>query len=166
MVKSKPEWYALYTKPRAERQVSELLAARGIETYMPLLTVWRTRRRRVESEALFPCYCFAHFDLTGTGAPDLKWTPGLKSIVSFGDRPVPIPENVVAYVRRRVVELNTGTHAPLQIGARVRVTEGPLKDLEGVLNGHIAGRERARVLIELLGRLVQCEVADAWLESA
>ncbi len=159
-------WYALYTKPHAERQVTQLLAARGIETYLPMLTVWRARRRQIETEPLFPCYGFACFDLSTRQLSEARWTPGLKSIVSSEGHPIPVPATVLAYMRRREVELNTEMGQQLRPGERVRMIEGPLKDLEVVFEGQRSGGERARVLVAMLGRLTHCNVSEAWLGAA
>jgi hypothetical protein len=46
------EWFALYTKPRNEKKVTETLAALGIEVYCPLVTTikqWSDRKKKVES---------------------------------------------------------------------------------------------------------------------
>ena len=54
-------WYALFTKPRQEHQVAQLLVGKGIETYVPTITV-RTRRRGKVKRAFFPRYAFAQID--------------------------------------------------------------------------------------------------------
>lgn len=53
-------WYALYTKPRCEKKVDELLKQRGIESYCPLNRVvkqWSDRKKKVEIP-LFTSYVF------------------------------------------------------------------------------------------------------------
>jgi hypothetical protein len=51
-----PQWFALYTTPRHEKHVLEMLAQRQIETFLPL---YRTTRRWKKSRRSFWNYlCF------------------------------------------------------------------------------------------------------------
>ena len=45
------QWYVIYTKSRAEKQVNQRLLEQGIETYLPLQKIirqWADRKKRVE----------------------------------------------------------------------------------------------------------------------
>lgn len=57
-------WYAVYTKPRWEKKVSEALQKNGLESYCPLNRVtrqWSDRTKKVEIP-LFPSYVFVKVD--------------------------------------------------------------------------------------------------------
>jgi transcription antitermination factor NusG len=57
---SKHNWYALYTSPRAEKRVKELLEQNGVECYLPLHRsprVWSDRVKIVDMP-LFNSYIF------------------------------------------------------------------------------------------------------------
>lgn len=159
------QWYALYTKPRAEYQVSGALQARSIETYLPTVEVWRARRRRMEEEPLFTCYLFARFDFQQTGLSAVAWTPGLRHIVGSAKTPTPVPETVVTYVRRRLAEVEGHSPTGLQKGDRVRITKGPFADLDGVFEQHLSGYERSQVLVDVLGRLARYDVPTEWVKQ-
>ncbi|MFN8496871.1 MAG: transcription termination/antitermination NusG family protein [Anaerolineae bacterium] len=161
---TKCAWYALYTKPHAERQVSEALAARGHESYLPLMPVWRARRRRMEEEPLFACYSFVHLDLDEVGISQVTWLPGLRTVVSFGGEPTPLPQDMIEHIRRRVRQMTGTPQNVLRSGDRVRITAGPLKDLEAVFEGHLSGFERAQILVEVMGRFTRCDVNTEILE--
>ena len=56
----KPCWYALYTRPRHEKQLFEELTNRGIEAFLPTYKIrrrWSDRYKIVE-EPLFKNYLF------------------------------------------------------------------------------------------------------------
>ena len=159
------QWYALYTKPRAEYQVSEALQARNIETYLPTIQVWRVRRRRMEEDPLFACYLFARLDLQQIGLSTVAWTPGLRYVIGSEGTPNPVPEAVVTYIRRRVAETEGYSPTGLHPGDRIRITEGPFAELDGVFEQHLSGYERAQVLVEVLGRLTRYEVPTEWLKQ-
>lgn len=160
-------WYALYTKPRAERQVSHTLQTREIETYLPTVAVWRARRRRVEEEPLFTCYLFARIDLERVGHSAVAWMPGLRHIVGDGaGEPIPVSDDAIEYIRRGAAKM--GAQNPIcqfQPGDSVHITEGPLKDLDAVFDQHLSSYERGQVLVEVLGRLTRYDVPLEWLKQ-
>jgi transcriptional antiterminator RfaH len=160
-------WYALYTKPRAERQVNHALQMREIETYLPTVEVWRARRRRVEEEPLFTCYLFARIDLERVGHSAVAWMPGLRHIVGGeANEPIPVPDNVIAYIRRGVAGMDVQNPvSQFRPGDSVHITEGPLKDLDAVFDQHLSSYERAQVLFEVLGRLTRYDVPIEWLKQ-
>jgi hypothetical protein len=45
----------------------------------------------------------------------------------------------------------------------MKITRGPLKDVCGILEKRISGRERAILLVHLLQREVRVEVPEVWL---
>jgi transcriptional antiterminator RfaH len=161
------QWYALYTKPRAEYQVSEALQTHEIETYLPTVEVWRARRRRVEEEPLFTCYLFARIDLEHLGHSTVAWTPGLRYMVGGeAGAPLPVPDEVITYMRQRVNQMdNQGPLGQFQTGNPVCIIEGPFKDLDAIFEQHLSGYERAQVLVQVLGRLTRCDVPTEWLKQ-
>ena len=55
-----PKWFAIYTRPKAEKKVNEQLVRTGIETYLPLkkeLRQWKDRKKWIELP-LFTSYIF------------------------------------------------------------------------------------------------------------
>ncbi len=161
-------WYALYTKPHKEQQVSAALQARGIETYLPTLPVYKGRRRTEKRQPFFPCYLFARMDLGAIGLSSVAWTPGLRRIVSFGGQPAVVGDEVIDIIRHRLKQMEASGY-PIQRrfrpGDRVVIKSGPLRDLEAVFDKELSPSDRARVLVEILGRLTACEIELDCLEK-
>jgi len=154
-------WYTLFTKPRREYQVSDALHEKGIETFVP--TIYVRRRGRTVERPFFPRYMFARVDFDKVGVSQVQWTPGLTYIVGFGGGPTPVPEPIIMHLRKRLEEINSaGTFSILKRGDRVRITSGPLRDLEAVFEEHLSSKERVRILLDILGRVTRVEIdADA-----
>jgi transcriptional antiterminator RfaH len=150
-------WYALFTKPRREQQVGEILGEKGIETYVPTIHV-RQRRRTVE-RPFFPRYMFARVDFDEVGLSAVQWTPGLTRIVSFGGGPTPVPGVVIDRLKEQLEKLRReGTFSPFEPGDRVRIVSGPLRDFEAVFDAHLSATDRVRILVEFLHNVRRVEI--------
>ena len=155
-------WYAVHTKPRKERAVQSMLASRGIKTYLPLLKVTpkRTPRGRPE-KPFFNGYLFAHLNLARVPLSSINWSPGVTRVVSFGGQPALVPDEVIGWLRERLAGIDTSDYhqgLPLRPGDRLRVTKGPLQGMEAIFEQRLSSGDRARVLIETLGRLLSCQI--------
>ncbi len=157
-------WYALQVKPRFERAIGNLLAAKGKEVFVP---VYRTRRRWVDRSkelelALFPGYVFCRFDPL-VRLPILV-TPGVMRIVGHGKQPVPVDTDEIEAIKLVVRSgLAYESTSYVRAGQRVRFIHGALKGVEGVV---LEIRKRLQVVlsVELLQRSVAVEVHQEWIE--
>lgn len=127
-------WYALRTRSRHEKTVSEHLAARGVDPFLPLWTRWsrwKDRRKQI-STPLFPGYCFARFQLDQK-LQVLK-TPGVVEIVGINSIIEPVPEAEIEAVRTLVNGPLRYDPCPfLETGMEVEVVRGPLMGVRGRL---------------------------------
>ncbi|MEJ2559709.1 MAG: transcription termination/antitermination NusG family protein [Anaerolineae bacterium] len=162
------QWYTLYTKPNAEYQVVTALQKRGIQTYLPEIESVKERRGR-DRKPFFPCYLFIKVDLRVVGLSRVRWTPGLRRIVAFDDRPVPLPEEVISLVQRKLGEINAAGGRPVhnfQPGDTVRITDGPLQSMLAIFEGPTTPAERVQVLLTFLGHARRASVPVTDLEKA
>jgi len=161
-------WYALYTKPQMEQRVSAILQTKGMETYLPTIPVYKGRRRTEKSRAFFSCYLFARMDLSIVGYSSIAWTPGLRKIVSFGGQPAVVRDEVIETIRHRLERMEISGYPVahgFKSGDRVLIKSGPLRDLEAVFDKSLSSSDRARVLVDILGRLTACEMKLDCLEK-
>lgn len=158
-------WYALKVRPRHEKIVAWTLQSKGYEEFLPLyksLRRWSDRIKQVELP-LFPGYVFVRFD-SQNPAPILT-TPGIVAIVGAGKVPVPVDPAEMAALQtivRSGVPIEPWQF--LQVGQRVRIDDGPLAGLEGVLL-EIKNSRRLIVSLSLLERAVAAEV-DSYTVSS
>lgn len=156
-------WYALYTKPHKEHHVSSFLKSRGFETYLPTIQVKKNGKSK--TEPFFSCYLFVRLD--SDVAPSVRWTPGLRRIVSFGGKPAAVPDDAISLIRRRVAEMGELDYSGRRFkpGEQVVIKGGALKYFEAVFHRALSNRDRAMVLVDLLGRWTRCEVDVSCLEK-
>jgi transcription antitermination factor NusG len=157
-------WHAVYTRHQHEKMVAQILASKGLETFLPLYAAahrWKDRTK-VVSSPLFPCYVF--LKARGDRPLNILTTPGVHGIVSSAGRPLTIPGNEIEDLR-----LAVGSGAPMQPhrmlmrGDRVRVKAGSLTGLEGILIRH---KNVCRVIlsVDILGKAAAVEVDALLLE--
>ena len=155
-------WYAIWTRSRHEKAVSDQLARKRIEAFLPTVprwSRWKDRKKKI-NWPLFPGYCFARFDPASERLPVLKCS-GVVSIVSFDGEPAPIPDLEIESIRRLVEsELQYDPCPFIREGDLVEIVHGPLKGAVGRL---IRKGSRARLVlaIEIISRAVSVEVDAA-----
>jgi transcriptional antiterminator RfaH len=162
------QWYTLHTKPSAEYQVATAMQRRGVQTYLPELESPHSRQER-KTKPFFPCYLFARIDFEVTGLSQLQWTPGLRRIVAFGGRPVPLSDEVIDLVRHRLDGVGATGGRPVghdfHQGDEVRITDGPLQGMLAIFEGPSTPSERVHVLLTFLGHLNRVHVSAADLQK-
>jgi len=152
-------WFALYTKPHKEYMVQGLLRDRDVETYLPEIAVAVRRRDRRSKKPFFPHYLFARLDPHSDEMAQVHWTPGLRRVVSAGGQPIPVPDEIVTHIRRRLTTMVKEQPAtPFRHGEIVRVACGPFEGLDALFDRSLSPQGRVRVLLELMGRLVAAEL--------
>ncbi len=160
-------WYALYTKPKMEHQVSTLLDKKGIHTYLPLMEVLDKKGHTWVRQPFFPCYLFAQADLDVVGRGALAWTPGLRRLVGFGGEPAVVGDDIIAVLQKRL-EAKRGRRLldeRFRPGERVVIKTEPFQGLEAVFAEALSASGRVRVLLNYLGRQMSCEVNIEALEK-
>jgi transcription antitermination factor NusG len=154
-------WYAIWTRSRHEKVVQEQLARKQIEVFLPTImrwSRWKDRKKKIDWP-LFPGYCFARFD-PGDTLPILKCT-GVVSVISFEDKPAPIPEVEIEGIRRLVTsELQYDPCPLIKEGMMVEVTHGPLR---GVVGRLVRKGSHARLVlsVDLIAQAVSVTVDAA-----
>ena len=143
-------WYAIHSKPRQEERALENLQNQGYEAWLPLITIEKLRRGRLADvvEPMFSRYLFIRLDMEHTNWTPIRSTLGVSRLVSFGNRPAPMSDDLIQALR------NMPERAPeklLQPGQAVRVIDGPLKGLEAVYQ-QADGELRAMVLVDLMSK--------------
>lgn len=159
------QWYALHSKPMKESLLSTQLCLHHVESYYPCLRVKPVNPRARKTRPYFPGYVFGRMDLEQIPSHTLLWLPGLAGIVSFDGIPSPVPEDLIAAIRRHVDEINAAGADPLESlkpGETVVIRDGPFEGYEAILDARLPDNERVRVLLKLLqARQVGLELPEA-----
>jgi transcription antitermination factor NusG len=155
------QWFAIRTAAGREKAVATQLQSKGYEEFLPAYRSkrqWSDRIKELEL-SLFPGYLFCRFDFNNR-LPILI-TPGVKLIVGYGKIPTPVSDGEIAALRRVVASgAAAEPHDYLTVGQRVRVREGSLAGIEGILL-QVKNTFRIVLSVELLRRSVSVELDRA-----
>jgi len=146
-------WAVIQCESQRELAVCLLLGRMTLPTYFPRI---RLRKRIV---GLFPGYVFCRL---GPQFYPVLWTPHVIRLLMAGDRPAKLSDEIVENIRklehRGLIKLPQPPR--LRLGQQVKVIRGSFQGLLGLYDGQ-SGKDRERVLLELLGRKVRIELSAA-----
>ena len=161
-----PKWYAIYTNPRAEKQVNERLVEAGIETFLPLHKTYRrwSDRKKLIEKPLLSSYVFVK--VVPVDFPKVYTTQGVVRFVSFEGKPAWIPQNQIDNLRLIVnsdadIEISSEKFAP---GDNVEVINGSLIGLIGELI-KTGGKNRVIVRIDKLEQNIILTIPVTFLKK-
>ena len=159
-------WYVLYVRSRSEKKVKERLEKNNIEVFLPLIKVvrqWSDRRKHVQVP-LFPGYLF--LNITPENFSFIREIEGVVGFVKHAKTYATIRERQLQDIRKFLqtgvpVEVQPDTFAP---GQRVKITFGPLKDIEGELL-EIKNEKQFVVRIDVINQLLKVLVPPQHLSK-
>ena len=133
--KSTSKWYAVYTRPRAEKLVNERLKEVEVETFLPMqktYRIWSDRKKLVEVP-LLSSYVFVK--VIPKDFPKVYQSSGVVRFISFEGQPASIPQNQIDNLR---LLINSDTEIEIssekfEKGDNVEVVRGSLIGLTGEL---------------------------------
>lgn len=157
------QWFALRVKSRYEKLAATMAHNKGFEEFLPLYQCrrrWSDRFKSVDLP-LFPGYLFCR--LNPEYRLPILTIPGVLHLVGLGRMPVPIDDAEVAAIQTAVRSgLGVEPWPFLDVGQRVRLEDGPLAGLEGIL---VERRKQHRIVVSvtLLKRSVGVEIEADWV---
>ena len=168
------QWYVLRVSYGRAEKANELLIAKGIETHLPLHTIFKeVNGRRIKQRLpLLPNFLFAKTTLS-VFQSILKSSPDLNFITFYYDHfnkksngknpPLVVPkESMDNFIKLTSIDdehilLIDEVNGAYKQGDYVRIIDGPFKGIEGRVT-KITGQKR--VIVELPGL---CSVATAYI---
>lgn len=160
-------WYAIYTQSRHEQKVYKHLIKKEIETFLPLIEQWSRRkdRRKRISLPLFPGYLFVRALLNAYTHLEILKTDSVVRILGNDGKPIPIPDEQIFAIKALIKSGMAVTPcAYLKEGMKVRVVNGPLIGVEGILLKIQPQKHRLVLSVDLLKEAVSAEIDELDVE--
>jgi len=142
------QWSVLWTHSNSERLVEQQLKSKGFETFLPIVTAW-SRRRGAQAPIrlpMFPGYVFVRHVVSKRSYIEMLKARGVvKLLGERWDSPAPVPDDEIESIRRvAAADVPVFPYPFLQEGQRVRIVDGALEGVEGIL---IATKPQKGVLV-------------------
>jgi transcription antitermination factor NusG len=157
-------WYALYTKPRWEKKVADLLSAKNIETYCPVNRVYRqwSDRKKMITVPLLTCYVFVKVDEKQQLLA--RSTAGVINFVYWLNKPAIIRDEEIALIKKFLNDYENVQleKIPVRNNDTVRITNGVLMGQEGMVVS--ASTRSIKVILPSLGFMMMAEVNASHVE--
>jgi len=149
-----PTWFAVETSPRHEKKVAAELTNKGVDCLLPLFAAERqwSDRRQVVQLPVFPGYVFVQIAPISENRLPVLQTNGVRRFVGVRGTGIPIEDSEMDAVRRITAgDTPFQPHPYPKTGQRVRIRDGSLRGIEGILLS-INGDQSLVVSLELIGR--------------
>jgi transcription antitermination factor NusG len=151
-------WFAVFTMPRHEKQVEGYFRVLDVESFLPLTRVgrrWKDGSKGIVELPLFPSYTFVRIGCGGR-IPVLS-VPGVLSIVGGGRKSMSISDSYIHFLQKGLQEGKIEPHPYLASGTKVRIRNGVMAGMEGIL---LRKKNDFRVVLtlEMIMKSVKVEV--------
>jgi len=164
-----PRWYTIHTyagyENAVERNLKQRIESLGMENKIFQVVVptekkirVKAGKRVVEEEKIYPGYILVNMIVDEDSWFVVRNTPRVTGFVGSGVTPVPMDENEVSGLMKRM-----GAEAPkhridLVKDDPVVIGDGPFKDLEGKVGEIDEERGKVKVMVAMFGRETPVEL--------
>lgn len=146
------QWFAVYTKFKAEKWVMDRLQAKGIEAYTPLISQVRRYSKKIATHYYPIISCYVFVKITPREKLAVLQTEHTFGFVKFRNKDIPIPDQEILMLKKI-----TGEKVELEmivgqqhIGREVQIVAGNLTGIKGKLID-ILGKKEFVVELDAIG---------------
>lgn len=161
-------WYVVNTKPRNEDRAAMNLLNGGIEVLAPKIKLRKFKEGKFVYivEPMFPGYIFVRFHPVDEFRM-VKYARGVKTIVHFGGRIIPLQDEIIEYIRTKLENGVASLEKPkIGKGEKVLIKDGPFKGFSGIFESELDGKERVAILLEGVNYCAKMEIDRDLIDTA
>jgi transcriptional antiterminator NusG len=150
------KWYVLFVKAGEEVAIRDSIKKAGFTALVPRKIVFERRQgitsKRVKT--IFSSYVFINIDFEPKIYYRMKRVAGVIRFLGAGG-PEPVPEREMNFVFKLCAGGETAgiSNITIEVGDKIKVLDGPLKDFEGKIIHLDRRKKRAKVRLTLFGRV-------------
>ncbi|MGB3988408.1 MAG: transcription termination/antitermination protein NusG [Minisyncoccales bacterium] len=156
-------WYVIHTYSGYEEAVAKNLRQRadslGMEEKIFSVIVPKEKKikikngkRRTVEEKIYPGYVLVEMIVTDDSWYVVRNTPNVTGFVGAGTTPLPLSEEEVSILKKRMGADVAKFKIDVSIGDMVKITDGPFKDFDGKISEIDSERGKIKVLVNMFGR--------------
>jgi transcriptional antiterminator NusG len=157
------QWYVIHSYSGYENKVQKNLFHRiesmGMQDMIFQVVVpteeeveLKDGHRRTVERRVFPGYILVEMILDDDSWYVVRNTPGVTGFVGSGNKPIPLRQEEVDKILKRMEAEAPKVKVSFKVGDRVRIVEGPFEDFMGTVDDLDLDKTRVRVLVNFFGR--------------
>ena len=162
-------WYVLHTYSGYEDAVAHNLRQRieSLDMKDKIFNVLVPKEKKIKikngrrytvEEKIYPGYVLVDMIVTDDSWYVVRNTPRVTGFIGAGNTPVPVSEEEIKTLQRRMGVDEPKYKIDLTMSDVVKITDGPFKDFEGKIGNIDDGRGRVKVLVSMFGRETPVEL--------
>ncbi len=162
-------WYVLHTHSGYEDTVARNLKQRieslgmGDKIFNVIVPTEKkikikNGKRRVVEEKIYPGYVLVEMIVTDDSWYVARNTPRVTGFVGSGTTPIPVAEEEIREIQRRMGIEEPKYKIDVQVGDAVKITDGPFRDFDGKVSEVDEGKGKIKVLVNMFGRETPVEL--------
>ena len=162
-------WYAIHTYSGYENAVTRNLKQRIdslnmhdkiFDVVVPTEKKIRVKggKRVTEEERVYPGYVLVDMIVDDDSWYVVRNTPRVTGFVGSGTQPVPLTDDELNALMKRMSEDTPKHKVDLSIDDIIMIVDGPFKELEGKVSEIDEGRGKVKVLVSMFGRELPVEL--------
>lgn len=151
------KWYAAFVETGHEDQVKERLEYRFNEELSFYVPKRQIKERKCGTwqkinHTLFPGYLLINGNIQDRNIACFKNVPGLWRLLSDENQPLTIPNYEISFINKLMSKGEViGPSSVFAEGDNIKVIDGPLMGMEGLIKSIDKRKGRAKVIISFLG---------------
>ncbi|MFV0390032.1 MAG: transcription termination/antitermination protein NusG [Pyrinomonadaceae bacterium] len=145
-------WYAIRTKSNQERIAELNLNRMGLEVFNPELKSEKEvfGVTKTVLSPLFPNYLFAKFN-PSKYLHLIQYARGVRQVLRTGIALLPVEEQIIKEIRRRLVSGEYVQAEKLSSGSSVAIKQGAFNGLNAIFDRETSDRKRVVLLLDIMG---------------
>jgi len=162
-------WYVLHTysgyEENVERNLKQRIESMDMEDKIFNVLIPKEKRikikngkRKVIEEKIFPGYVLVEMVVTDDSWYVVRNTPNVTGFIGSGTTPIPISEEEVRTLQKRMGVEEPKFDIDVVEGSRVKIVDGPLKNFEGKVAEVDAQRGKVKVMVSMFDRETPVEL--------
>lgn len=170
-------WYGIHTVAGFEEMVADSILKRSdafdmtdkiFNVLVPKEKVWEVKggKRYLVERKMFPGYVFVNMIVTDESWYIVRNTPKVTGFVGSGTTPIPLNEEEIQEVLRRMGQEEPTIETDLKIGDLVVINQGIFKSMQGKVVDIDKERGRLKVIITIFNRETPVEVDVSQIKKA
>ncbi len=163
VIEQEKNWYVIHTYSGYEDAVAKNLKQRieslGMEDTIFNVMVPKEKKikikngkRKTVEEKIYPGYVLVQMVVTDESWYVVRNTPRVTGFLGAGTTPIPVSAADIADLMKRMELSEPEFTIDFEIGATVKIIDGPFKDFEGKVSEIDKERGKIKVLVNMFGR--------------